>query len=118
VLGLGGVAALAMGCVILIDSESPGWGIPLPLVGAVALVSGVFVLLVAGMAARSRRRPVVSGPHTLVGTGGEVVEYAGDRGWALVQGEHWKVHGPPGLRPGDRVRVTGLRDGVLEVGPA
>lgn len=115
VLGFGGIAAFAFGCVMLIDSDAPGFGIPLPLIGGLALVTAAFVLLVAGMAARSRRRPVVTGAQTLVGAGGELLEFSGGRGWALVQGEHWKVHGPAQLRAGDRVRVSSLHDGVLEV---
>jgi membrane-bound serine protease (ClpP class) len=117
-LGLGGVIAFALGAVMLIDSDSPGWGIPLPLIGLLALVSAAFLILVASMAARARRRPVVTGAHTLVGVGGELVEFAGGQGWALVQGEHWKVRGPEQLKAGDRVRVTGLHEGVLEVDPA
>ncbi|KQT07623.1 NfeD family protein [Ramlibacter sp. Leaf400] len=115
VLGFGGIAAFAFGCVMLIDSDAPGLGIPLPLIGGLALVTAAFVLLVAGMAARSQRRPVVTGAQTLVGAGGELLEFSGGQGWALVQGEHWKVHGPAQLRAGDRVRVSSLHDGVLEV---
>lgn len=118
VLGLGGVVAFTFGCVMLIDSDSPGWGIPLPLIGGLALLTAAFILLVAGMAAKARRRPVVTGVQTLVGAGGELVEFSGGRGWALVQGEHWKVHGPSQLRVGDRVRVSSLHDGVLEVVPS
>jgi membrane-bound serine protease (ClpP class) len=53
----------------------------------------------------------------MVGAPGELVEFSDGRGWALVQGEHWKVRGPQQLQPGDRVRVTGWSDGVLDVGP-
>jgi membrane-bound serine protease (ClpP class) len=118
VLGLGGVVAFVFGAVMLIDTDSPGYGIPLPLIGVLALLSAGFVLLVGGMAARARRQPVVTGVQTLLGAGGELLEYAGGEGWALVQGEHWKVRGPPQLRAGDRVRVTALRDGALEIAPA
>ena len=114
-LGLGGIVAFVFGCVMLIDSDSPGWGVPLPLVGGLALLTAAFILLVVGMAARARRRPVVTGPQTLVGVGGELVEYSGGQGWALVQGEHWKVRGPAQLRVGDRVLVSSLHDGVLEI---
>jgi membrane-bound serine protease (ClpP class) len=117
-LGLGGVVAFAFGAVMLIDSDSPGYGIPLSLIGLLAVVSAAFILLVAGMAARSRKRPVVTGAQTVVGAGGELVEYAGGEGWALVRGEHWKVRGPPGLKAGDPVKVTALRDGTLEVAAA
>jgi membrane-bound ClpP family serine protease len=53
-----------------------------------------------------------------VGVGGELVEYSGGQGWALVQGEHWKVHGPAQLQVGDRVLVSSLHDGVLEIVPS
>jgi len=117
-LGLGGIVAFGFGCVMLIDSDSPGWGIPLPFVGTLAIASAAFILLVAGMAAKSRRRPVVTGAQTLLGAGGELLEFTGGQGWALVRGEHWKVNGPLQLRAGDRVRVLALREGKLEVGPA
>lgn len=117
-LGLGGAVALGFGAVMLIDSESPGWGIPLPLAGGLAVVSAAFILLVAGMAAKSRQRPVVTGKQTMLGASGELVEFAGGEGWALLQGVHWKVRGPAQLRAGDRVRVTGLGDGVLDVDSA
>lgn len=116
-LGLGGAVALGFGAVMLIDSDSPGWGIPLPVAGGLALLSAVFIVAVAGMAAKSRQRPVVTGMQTLLGARGELVEYAGGEGWALLQGSHWKVRGPAQLRAGDTVRVTGLGDGVLDVGP-
>jgi membrane-bound serine protease (ClpP class) len=118
VLGLGGVVAFALGAVMLIDSDSPGWGVPRPLIAVVALVSAAFVVVVAGMAARARRRPVVTGLATLVSAGGELLEFSGGEGWALVRGEHWKVRGPENLRAGDRVRVTALRDWGLEVAAA
>lgn len=117
-LGLGGVVAFVFGALLLIDTDSPGYGIPLPLIGALALLSVGFVLLVGAMAARARRQPLVTGAQTVLGCCGELVEYAGGEGWALVQGEHWKVRGPPQLRAGDRVTVTALRNGALEIGPA
>jgi membrane-bound serine protease (ClpP class) len=118
VLGVGGVAAFGFGSVMLIDSDSPGWGIPLPLIVVLAVVSAAFILLVGAMAAKARRQPVVTGSQILVGADGELGEFAGGEGWALVQGVHWKVRGPAQLQSGARVRVTAVRDGVLEVAPA
>jgi membrane-bound serine protease (ClpP class) len=117
-LGLGGVVAFAFGAVMLIDSDSPGYGIPLPLIGLLALVSAGFIVVVAGMAASARKRPVVTGDQTVLGAGGELIEYAGGEGWALVRGEHWKVRGPAELKVGDRVKVTALRAGTLDVAAA
>jgi membrane-bound serine protease (ClpP class) len=115
VLGIGGIVAFATGAVLLIDSDSPAFGIPLALIGVMTVVSAVFVLAVAGMAAKARRRPVVSGASAVLGASGELVEYAGGEGWAMVQGEHWRVRGAHTLRPGARVRVVGVRGSTLEI---
>lgn len=115
VLGVGGVIAFALGAAVLIDSDSPGWGIPLPLIATLSLASAAFLVGVVGMAARARRRPVVTGVATLVSAPAELLEYTGGEGWALVRGEHWKVRGPAGLKAGDRAHVTSVADGVLEV---
>ncbi|MBE7417187.1 MAG: nodulation protein NfeD [Ideonella sp.] len=117
-LGIGGVAAFALGAVLLVDSEAPGFAIPWPLIAAVTAVSAVVVVGVAGMAARARRRPVVSGSAaTLVGAGGTVIEADGAEGWADVNGERWRVRATMPLQPGQRVRVTQVDGLTLGVKP-
>jgi len=118
VLGIGGVAAVAFGAVLLIDSDAPGFTIPGPLIAAVAVVSGALIVAVAGMAARSRQRPVVSGDVTLLGAPGTVIEFAAGEGWADVNGERWRVRAAQPLQPGQRVRVTRVDRLTLEVSPA
>lgn len=116
-LGIGGIAAFAFGAVLLIDSDVPGFGVPLPLIALLSLVSAAFILAVVGLAAKARARPVVSGSTALLlGATGELVECdaAGD-GWAVLRGEHWKVHGGVGLHAGDRVRVTEVGRGVVGI---
>ena len=117
-LGIGGVAAFGFGALLLIDSDSPGFGIPLSLIGAVMLVSAAFVIGIAGMAAKARRRPVVSGAPRMIGASGEVIEFGGGEGWAAVDGERWKVRAEQPLRPGQRVCVTRVDGLTLEVSPA
>jgi len=105
-LGVGGVVAFALGAVMLIDSDTPGFGIPRSLIAVLTATSAVFVLGIASMAARARRRPVVHGAPALVGETGELIEFSGGEGWALVHGEHWKVRGDAALHAGERVRVV------------
>ena len=114
-LGLGGVVAFTLGAVMLIDSDLPGFGVPRALIYALAITSLSLVLLVATLAARTRRRPVVSGATTLVGVIGEVTEAHGAEGWVRVQGEHWRVRGAQPLRCGERVRVKRVDGLTLEV---
>jgi membrane-bound serine protease (ClpP class) len=122
-LGLGGVAAFVFGALLLVDDELPGFGIPLPLIGAVALVSAGCVIAIAGMAARARARPLVSGSQRLVGSAGELVEFGAGasgtgQGWAEIAGERWRVTGAASLRTGERVRVTRVDGLTLEVSAA
>lgn len=116
-LGIGGAIAFVVGAVLLIDSDVPGFGIPLWLIAGLAVASVLFVLLVGGLAARARGRPVVAGREELVGAGGEVIEALGDETWARVHGETWRVRSRARLAPGSRVRVTGVDGLVLEVRP-
>ena len=117
-LGLGGVVAFAFGALLLFDTDVPGFGVPIELVAGLTLVSALFVLGLAGMAARARRRPVVSGAQLLVGAAGTLVaagpEDAG-LGWAEVGGERWRVRGAGGLAAGQRVRVTRVDGLTLDV---
>jgi membrane-bound serine protease (ClpP class) len=112
VLGIGGIIAFAFGAVMLIDTDLPGFGIPLALVGSIAAVSAVFIFFIVTMALKARRRPVVSGQAQLLGSIGIALEDIQNEGWAMVQGEHWKVHTAVPLKRDQRVRVV-ARDGLL-----
>jgi membrane-bound serine protease (ClpP class) len=116
-LGIGGVVAFVVGAVFLVESDVPGFGIPLWLIAGLALASVAFVLLVGGLAARARTRPVVTGREELVGAGGEVIQMGDGEAWARVRGETWRVRSRDRLAPGARVRVTRVDGLVLEVAP-
>ena len=61
-LGLGGVVAFVIGSVMLIDTDVPGFGIPLPLIGGLAAAERRAPgRRRAASPCRARRRPVVSG---------------------------------------------------------
>lgn len=104
-LGVGGVAAFTLGALMLVDSDAPDLRVSRPLIAVLAVVSLAFVCVLAAFAARIRRRAPVSGVAAMIGSVGEVLEASGQDGWALVQGEHWRVHGERALHPGERVRV-------------
>ena len=114
-LGLGGVVAFALGAVMLFDTDLTGVAVPRELIATLSFVSLLFVLGVAWLAARTRKRPLVSGASTMVGAIGEVVSVEGAEGWAQVRGEHWRVRGAKPLHPGERVRVTRADGLTLEV---
>jgi membrane-bound serine protease (ClpP class) len=116
-LGIGGVIAFVVGSVMLIDTDIPGFGVPLPLVLGFAAASALLLIGVATMALRARRRPVVSGGETMIGSVGEVLEDFDGEGWARVQGETWRVQSPAPLKAGQRVSVAAMDGLVLKVEP-
>jgi membrane-bound serine protease (ClpP class) len=114
-LGVGGIIAFAFGAVMLIDTDVPGFGVPLPMVAAMSALSAVFVFGMSAMLVRSRRRPVVSGADTLVGARGELLDDLREEGWATLRGETWRVRSATPLARGTPVVVTARHGLLLEV---
>jgi membrane-bound serine protease (ClpP class) len=116
-LGVGGIAAFAFGALLLVDTDVPGFGVSPWMVASITLVSAVIVIAIAGMAAKARRRPVVSGAATLLGATGEVIEFDNGRGWAEVAGERWRVASDQPLAPHQRIKVAAMSGLTLRVSP-
>ncbi|MCC8397174.1 nodulation protein NfeD [Paraburkholderia sp. MMS20-SJTR3] len=128
-LGFGGVVAFVIGAMMLMDTDVPGYGIPLPLIAAVVVFSVAFVLGVSRLALRARRRPVVTGSEALIGCIGVVLDggllpepepASGGgalAGWARVHGERWRVSSSAPAAAGQTVRVTARHGLTLTVVP-
>jgi membrane-bound serine protease (ClpP class) len=116
-LGIGGAIAFVIGSVILIDTDIPGYGVPLSLVLGIAAASAAFLFVVVGTAVKARRRPVVSGREELVGSAGEALEDCEREGWARVHGETWRIRSAAPLKRGQRIRVAAIDGLLLDVAP-
>ena len=117
-LGIGGAVALIIGSVILIEPEAAGgYRVPLPFIITLGAVSAGIVFAVVAMAARVRRRVVVSGVEHLLGAPGVVLDDMQAEGWARVQGERWRVVSGAPLASGQSVRVVGIDGLTLRVEP-
>ncbi|WP_223457249.1 MULTISPECIES: NfeD family protein [unclassified Pseudomonas] len=118
VIGLGGVVAFVVGAVILIDTDVPGFGIPLALIIGMALISALLLMTLVGMALKARRRALVSGDAGLVGSLATVTGLLPDlpmSGWVQLQGEKWQVRSRSPLHLGQQVRVVARTGLMLEV---
>ena len=113
VLGFGGIAAFVFGALILIDTEVPGFGIPLSVILVTAAASAALMLVILGMALRARRQRQVAGDAGLVGSLARIEALEGDprQGWVSLQGERWQVQSGAPLQVGQRVRVL-AREGL------
>jgi len=121
VVGFGGIVAFVVGALILIDTDAPGFGIPLALIGTLAVLSALLIGGVLGMALKARQRALVSGDAGLVGSLVTVTQVmAGNpfRGVVLAQGEEWQVQCATPLQAGQNVRVTARHGVMLDVSAA
>lgn len=118
-LGIGGIIAFVVGGLFLMDTEAPGFGVPLALIIGLAFASGAILLAIGTFAARSVRRPVVSGRETLSGAPATVIGQTEDgQWWVLLQGERWRARSEAPLKPGDRVRVDHIDGLTVDVSPS
>lgn len=114
VLGIGGIAALVVGSILLMEEEGPGFTIAWQLIAVVALVSGGLFTILLMVAVRARRQAVVSGEEGMIGMTGPVLTWDGHNGTVRVHGEIWSARAHRSLRPGQTVRVVEL-DGLTVV---
>jgi len=115
-LTLGGVLALVLGSMMLINSSEPSLAVSPWLIGAVAVFTGSFFLFVVHAVVRSHRRRAVTGKEGLVGAVGEAKTRLEPQGYVYVQGELWSAISENGfIEPGTKVRVIGMQDLTLLV---
>lgn len=120
VLGIGGVAAFVAGAVILIDTEVPGFGIPLSLIVPLGVISALLVFALVAMALKARRQRLVSGDSALIGSLVQVDAVPSQNshsGWVHLHGENWQVRSATALQVGQQVQVIARHGLHLEVAP-
>jgi len=116
-LGIGGVVAFVFGGLMLIRTDHPGFGIPVPLIVAVGVASAVLMFGIMALALRARSRPVLAGREELAGGAGVVVDDFTGEGWVRTRGELWRAISAVPLAKGARVRIRSTKGLTLEVEP-
>jgi membrane-bound serine protease (ClpP class) len=116
-LGIGGAIALIIGSVILFEPNEGGYSVPLPFVVTLGLVSAATVFAIVALAARARKREVVSGSEYIIGARGVVLDDMQAEGYARVQGERWRIVSRVPLARGQAVRVNRIEGLTLDVEP-
>ena len=116
-LGLGGIAALSFGSVILLDNDIPGLAISKGAIGGVGAVAGAALLATLAFAIRTRRRPVVTGRDRMIGRTGVAYEPFEGAGRIRLDGELWNARSVTPVAAGESVRVVGIEDLTLIVEP-
>jgi membrane-bound serine protease (ClpP class) len=115
VLAVGGAVALIAGSLLLFSGrgEETLYRIDLSVIVPALLLTLAIVGLLTWKTLELRMRPPRTGPEGMVGETARVVEGFSPPGTGrvLVHGEYWDAEGPPGLAPGEVVRIAGV-DGL------
>lgn len=119
VLGVAGVIAFIIGSIMLFDTHVSGFRVMIPLIIALALVTVGFLLVIAQLALRAQRRPIVSGKEELLGSTGHVIFMGGDeqQPGMRLRGEIWQIKSNVPLKEGQEVKVIGMDELFLIVEP-
>jgi membrane-bound serine protease (ClpP class) len=120
ILGAGGLIAFVIGAVFLF--EGAGWdtevALAWPVIIGTTLTTAVVIFGIVAAAAKAYKRPPAAGAEEMIGSGAEVVEWAGSTGRVHIHGETWSARAERPLQIKEKVRVVG-RDGLtLIVEPA
>lgn len=115
-LGIGGVVALVIGSVMLIDSDVPGMRVSKALIGSIAAVSGLGLLGLLYAVGHSLRQPKVAANKAMVGRTAVVIEIEPEV-LVKIDGEIWRARCNNLLTEGQLVTVTAEHGLTLQVQP-
>ena len=117
-LGIGGIAAIIFGSIMMFDSGVPGFGISISFVVGMGMVAGLLLLWLLSYLVKARRQGAVSGRDRIVGSHGLAMESFTGRGKVWLEGEAWSAVSTGPVEKDQAVRVLDLEGLVLKVEPA
>jgi membrane-bound serine protease (ClpP class) len=119
VLGLGGLLALVLGSLFLVDTSETNLEVSRALIAGAASAFGLIVLAIGYVVVRERRGRATTGSEGLIGEIGAVRAAITPEipGRIFVHGEIWRARGREPIAAGMRARVTAVRGLEVEVEP-
>ncbi|HYL12116.1 MAG TPA: nodulation protein NfeD [Terriglobales bacterium] len=117
VLGLGGVALLTLGALLLVDAPIPEMRVKLVTALAVSIPVGLITVFLMSIALKARRNKIVTGVQGLVGEVGVAQTALSPRGKVFVHGEIWDAVSAVTVSAGESVVVRSVDGLQLAVEP-
>ncbi|MGH9488217.1 MAG: NfeD family protein [Terriglobales bacterium] len=117
VLAIGGVVALGLGGILLVNSDIPQMRVDVSAALGVAIGFGVITALLVHLVVQAQRRRVATGSQSLLGEVGTALTALGLQGTVLVHGERWTASAHAPVAAGQPVRVLAVHGLRLEVEP-
>jgi membrane-bound serine protease (ClpP class) len=115
ILTIGGIAAMILGSLMLIDSPAPFLQISLSAILGVTAATTAFFVFAIGAVFRAHRRQPATGREGLVGQAGVARTRLNPDGLIFIRGEIWNATCVEGAEPGEQVQVTSVAGLKLKV---
>ncbi len=116
-LAVGGIIAMVIGAMILVDSPWPAARIHLSTALGVTIPLAVITVILVRLALAAQQRKVVTGDQGMVGELGVAQTELAPAGKVFVHGEIWQARVAGKIQPGARVRVKEVQGLTLLVEP-
>jgi membrane-bound serine protease (ClpP class) len=118
VLGIGGIATLTLGGLLLVDSPVPEMRVHLVTALAVAIPLGLITVFLMNIALKARSNKVVTGAQGLIGESGIAQSELSPKGKVFIHGEIWDAVSSAIVPAGQPVIVRRVEGLQLQVDPA
>jgi len=115
VLGVGGMISLALGSLLLFDTQNADFGVDRSIVFTAVATLGSFVLVISYLVFHSQKAKPTLGYDGLVGEIGEVRGKLSPAGKVFVHGEYWNAKADGEIPVGEKVKVVGYDGMCLKV---
>jgi membrane-bound serine protease (ClpP class) len=117
VLTMGGLVAMVLGSMMLIDTQLPQFQISLWAILGTAGATAFFFMVVVGAGVKALWSRTTTGKEGLIGEIGEVRTRLAPGGQIFLHGELWSAVADQEVEAGESVRVTGIDGLTLTVEP-
>ncbi len=117
-LSIGGVIALFLGSMMLIDTESilEAMEISMELIILIVVLTAAFFLFAISLGIKAQRRKPTTGPEGIIGERGTTVTKLSPSGEISVHGEFWRAESLDGeIKKGVSVEVIDIDNLILKV---
>jgi len=115
VLGVGGTISLALGSLLLFDTQNADFGVDRSIVFTAVATLGSFVLAISFLVFHSQKSRPTLGLEGLLGEVGEVRGALSPTGKVFVHGEYWNAQADGEIPVGEKVKVVGYDGMCLKV---
>ena len=115
VLGVGGTISLALGSLLLFDTQNADFGVDRSIVFTAVATLGSFVLAISYLVFHSQKSRPTLGLEGLLGEVGEVRGALSPTGKVFVHGEYWNAQADGEIPVGEKVKVIGYDGMCLKV---